>query len=453
MSSPLGTDVSCSVFTPEDAGYSPEVAGFNAAVHHAPDVVVAAESADDIAAAVRFARKHGHRAHVHATGHGARPAVSGGVLISTRRMSGFTIDAEKRIATIGAGTSWAPVIAAAAEHGLAPIAGSSATVGVAGYLIGGGLGPLSRSHGYSSDYLVGATVVTGTGELREGGAGQDADLLWALRGGKLGLGAITELRVRLVPLPALYAGALYFEEANIEAALRAWIDWTHTAHALVTTSVGIVRFPPVEAIPAPFRGRRILGLRFAYPGATDEGTRLAAPLRAAAPVYVDALGVLPPAQIARIHNDPTQPIPSWTTGMLLDRVDQALATVLLGDFGAGTNTPFRALEMRHLGEATRRDVAGGSALGGRSAGFTMSMIAADPALFASDVPRAAERITASVQDWVSSETNLNFAELSAETVARAWPPATRARLAELRRRYDPDGVFAHPDPEIDRLLR
>src|SRR3712207_8521090 len=48
------------------------------------------------------------------------------------------------------------------------IPGSSPNVGVVGYLLGGGLGPLARSHGFSSDYLIGATVVTRSEERRVG---------------------------------------------------------------------------------------------------------------------------------------------------------------------------------------------------------------------------------------------------------------------------------------------
>jgi hypothetical protein len=83
----------------------------------------------------------------------------------------------------------------------------------------------------------------------------------------------------------------------------------------------------------------------------------------------------------------------------------------------------------------------------------LALIAIDPALFASHVPRAVERVRASVRGWLSAETNVNFAELSAEGLAHAWPAATRARLAELRRRYDPDAVFALGQPELDALLR
>ncbi len=161
---------------------------------------------------------------------------------------------------------WKAVIDAADAFGLAPITGSSTNVGVVGYLLGGGLGPLGRSHGFSSDYVRGFTLVTPTGEIVEVGPDQHADLFWALRGGKLGLGIVTSVRVELVPMPELYAGSLAFQGDDIEPAYRAWVAFTATAPDDVTTSAALMHFPPLPFIPEVFRGKDILMLRFARPG-------------------------------------------------------------------------------------------------------------------------------------------------------------------------------------------
>jgi hypothetical protein len=428
---------------PGQPGYAEDVAGFNAAVVHRPEVVVGASSAADVVEAVRLARARGWRLAVHSTGHGAHRPVEGGLLVSTRRLDRVQIDAAAREATAGAGARWGAVVAAAAPHGLAPITGSSPGVGVVGFLLGGGIGPLVRSHGFGSDYLVGATLVTGTGDVVQASADENADVLWALRGGKPRLGVVVDVRLRLVELPALYAGSLFFEEPHIEAALRAWIAWTAEAPPQVTTSVAIFRFPPLDTVPPPLRGRRLLNLRFAYPGDATEGARLAAPLRAMAPTYLDLLGPLPIADVARIFNDPPGPLPAWASGGMVASVDQDFASALLRHVGAGTNTPFLAAEVRHLGEATTRDVAGGSAVGGRGAGCTLGLIGTNPAFFASALPDAEARLMTDLTRWLSPEANGNFA---AHPHVRRVPDVSvpadvSARLADLGRRYDPDGLF------------
>src|SRR5689334_15356010 len=150
---------------PEQAGYDREVAGFNLAVVHRPELVVGASTTAHVAEAVRFARTRGWHVGVHSTGHGLHRPLDKGLLVTTRRLDRVEVDAATHMATLGAGVRWGAVVASAAQYGLAPIAGSSPGVGVVGFLLGGGIGPFARSHGFGSDYLVGATLVTGTGAV------------------------------------------------------------------------------------------------------------------------------------------------------------------------------------------------------------------------------------------------------------------------------------------------
>ena len=437
--SALAARVDGPVLVPGDEGFDAEITPFNLALTHSPDVVVGATSTDDVAEAVRFAEALGLPVNAFAAGHGDAP-VNAGVIISTKRLDAVRIDPAARIATVGGGTQWRAVVAAAAEHGLAPITGASGVVGVVGFLLGGGVGPLARSHGFGSDRLRGATVVTGGGVVVD--TDDHPDLLWALRGGRAGLGVVTEARVALVELATLYGGALFFDEPQIDAAFRAYVDWTAGTDPQVTTSAAIVRFPPFDVVPEPLRGRRMLSLRFAYPGPTAEGERLAAPLRAFAPIHLDALGELPAAEIARIHNDPTEPAPSWVSGSMLAAVDQDFATAYLA---AAEASPFIAVEIRQLGEATTRDVPEGSAVGGRAGAFTLGVVAADPSTFAG-AQAAFDALKSAVAPWISPHTTVNFIGVprSAEQWASAWDADTFAKLAVVRRRYDPERVFPTP---------
>jgi FAD/FMN-containing dehydrogenase len=427
--------------SPDHPDFAATVVPHNRAVTHTPDRAVAVTSTDDAVAAVRLAREQGLPVQVQATGHGALAPVTSGLLVATAGLDSVRVfDGHARL---GAGVRWGAVVGPAAEQGLAPVAGSAPTVGAAGYLLGGGLGPLARSHGFSSDYLVGATVVTGRGDVVDAGDPAHADLLWALRGGKYGLGLVTELRLRLAVLSRLYAGSLFFDTGDIAAAFRGWLAWTADADPRVTTSAAVINFPPFDAVPPPLRGRRLLSVRFAFPGPAAEGEELAAPLRALAPVHLDALGDLPVTDIAKIHNDPTDPAPSWAHGALLDSADDDLATAWLEQ---AATAPFVAVELRHIGAATRRDVDGGSAVGGRTASYTFSAVGVDPSGFAAAMPAAAQRFDEALGPWLSAENNVNFAGQPGTPQRRAacWSADVRKRLDEVRRAYDPDGVFATP---------
>jgi hypothetical protein len=435
--------VSGPVFARGDAGLTDEVACFNTELHHDPDVVVGVASEDDVAAALRFAREYGLAVHIHATGHGTFTPVTSGLIISTKRLDALAVDQQSRLATIGAGLRWRPVIDAAAPFGLAPVTGSSVMVGAVGYTLGGGLGPLARSHGFTSDWVRGFRVVTPAGEVVVADADTNAELFWALRGGKGGLGMVTEMTLALAPIPSLYAGSLFFDGSdNVSAALRVWVAWLAESSSEVTTSAALLRMPDLEIMPPPLRGRNLLNIRFAYPGTAEEGERLAAPLRAAAPVYIDAIGPLPLTEVHTITNDPEVGSPDWSSGTMLTGIDDDLATILLERLGPDSDSPFVIAELRHLGAATTQDTPETTSVGGREGVLTFNMIALDPRGFEA-AARLAPSILAEIAGWVAPVTNVNFAGDPSTHAGfdRSWPPAIGERLATIRGAADPDRLL------------
>jgi hypothetical protein len=440
----LRDSITGTVYLRGEEGLATEVACFNTAIRHDPDIVVAATSEGDVAEAVRFARATGLPVRVQATGHGAESPISGGMIVSTRGLDGLSIDAEAGLARIGAGVRWAPVIVAAAEHGLAPVTGSSTSVGAVGYTLGGGIGPLARRYGFTADWVRGFRVVTADGAIQTADAGTNAELFWALRGGKGGLAIVTEMTLELVPLRTLYGGSVFFEGGAIEPALRAWVDWSTELPDEATTSVVLLSIPDVDGPPPPLRGRTVLSVRFAYPGDAIEGESLFAPIRSAAPVYLDFVAEMPTTAIASIHNDPEEGAPSWIRGYMLDSFDQDAVDALLELAGPGSGSPFLAVELRQLGGATARDPEDGTSVGGRDSAFTLSLLAANPATFAEAAPDRARAIANALQDQISSVTNVNLAGDIADRAAfeKVWPPAVFERLEAARREWDPERVFA-----------
>ena len=430
------------VFVRGDEGMAPAVAAQNTIVLHDPDIAVAVADEADVSAAVRFAAEHRLPVTVQSTGHGAWKPVTAGLMVLTSRLNSVSVDDDERIATIGAGARWSAVIEEAAPFGLAPITGSSPHVGAIGYTLGGGLGPLSRSHGFTADWVHGFKVVIADGSVVIATTAENPELFWALRGGKGGLGIVTEMRLELVPLRTLYAGSLVFDTPDIETALRTWVDWTRTAPDDVTTSIALLSMPPIEEIPEPFRGKFLLSLRFAYPGDPEEGARLLEPLRQAAPVYINGVAEIPTTAMGSIHADPDEPSPIWDLGLLLGRIDQDFVTELLASFGPEANSPFVAAEIRHLGGATHREIEGGSAVGGRNSAFTFTLIGVVPPLF-ERMPVVANAFLERAQRWISPETNINFSARvdTPDHFAEAWPPETFERLARVRTTYDPEGLF------------
>jgi FAD/FMN-containing dehydrogenase len=430
--------------TAGDADYTAGAAASNPAIQHRPAAVVRAASEDDVVETVRFARAEGLPVRIHATGSGARYAYESGILLVVSALDAVTVDPDARTATVGGGARWAAVVAAAAEHGLAPIAPSVPSLGVAGFLVGGGLGLLARSHGFGSDRVVAARVVTGEGEVVEASPNGDVDLFWAIRGGKTGLGVITEIMVSLIELPSLYTGTLFFDLAESTDPFVRWIDWTGRATESLTTSGRIFRFPDIERVPPPLRGKHLFALHVAYPGPADEGERLTASLREFGSIYLDRLGPLSISDLARVGDEISAPAPSYRRGAVLAKADRAFADTLLAVAGPNSELPIAGAEVRHLGGAARRDPGGGTAVGYRDFDYALIVFGLpDRALFDDVLPRTFDRINRELALWISPHTTPNWINdpRSRSEAARAWPAETLVRLDAVRTARDPTGVF------------
>ncbi|GAA3236237.1 FAD-binding oxidoreductase [Actinocorallia longicatena] len=432
------------VLAPGQEGYERETAAFNLAVPQRPALVAVAEDAADIAAAVRFAARHDLPVAVQATGHGAVTRVEGALLIGTRRMDGVSVDPATATARIEAGALLSQVIEAAAPHGLAPLTGSAPGVGAVGYVLGGGLSPIGRTHGYAADHVRALEVVTADGSLRYVDAVTEPDLFWALRGGKGNFGVVTALTVGLFPIVSLYGGALYFDGSLTGPLLRAYRDWSSGLPETVTTSIALLRLPPLPQVPEPLRGRFSVAVRVACLGDRDEAEKLLAPIRAIGEPVLDGVGELPFAAIGMIHADPVDPMPAWERSLLFQDLPDAVLDALAESAGPDAEAPPFVVEIRQLGGALARQAAPANAVGGRSAAYSLLVVGPpEPEELTSLVSPIGRRVLDAVAPWSTGGSLPNFqgAATSPKEVALAWPADVHARLVALKHRYDPAGLF------------
>ncbi|MGP3969180.1 FAD-binding oxidoreductase [Streptomyces sp. 6N223] len=376
----LRDEVRGAVCLPGDDGYGAERTGFNTAADGRPAVAVGAADAGDVRAAVAFATAHGLPVAVRGTGHGTAGTGDGGVLITTRRMTGVRVDPDARRARLEAGVPWGRVVEAAAEHGLAPLSGSAPHVGAVAYTLGGGLPLLGRTFGYAADRVRSLDVVTADARARTVTPDADPELFWALRGARDNFGVVTALEIDLVPLERILGGGLFFDAGapgRAEEILQAWRAWSADLPEETNTSLALVPFPPVPALPEPppgpggpgrypHRGRYVAHIRVAHVGDAARGERLVAQLRALGPRLLDTLAEMPYAESGSIHGDPTQPMGFNGDTAMLDDLDEAAAGHLIAHAGPGAPVPC-VVEVRRLGGALARPPAVPNAVGHRAA--------------------------------------------------------------------------------------
>lgn len=434
------------VFLPGDPDYSSEISPWIASTVHSPDVVVGATCAEDVVAAVRYAIRNDMTVAVQATGHGAATAIEGGVLITTRRMTGVSVDPVRRVARIAAGAKWGAVVAAAAPYGLAPLSGSTTDVGAVGYTLGGGLGPLGRRYGFAADQVRSAEIVTGDGCLRTVDEDDETGLFWGLRGGKTNFGIVTSLEVGLVPVARLYGGALFFDGTDARQVLHAWREWVETVPERMTSSIALLRIPGfAEDAPPPLRGKLTVHVRIAYVGDPADGERLVAPLRAAAPVLLDGVRDMPFTEVDSIHLDPVHPTGAYEGARLLTGFPAAAVDALVDAAGPGVDVPLIFAEVRHLGGALSREPAVPSAVTGRDAAFSLMALGPLAPGLEHVVPGVVNGVVAALAPWHATQRLINFIghDVAPAQVAAAYPPAVAARLQQLKDRFDPHGLFRY----------
>jgi FAD/FMN-containing dehydrogenase len=418
------------VIAPEDRGWDAARAAWNLLADQRPALVVQPADAGEVAETVRYARAHGLHIVTQGTGHGADPLarLDDALLLRTGRLNGVIVDTRRRVALVGAGARWRDVIAAAAPHGLAALHGFAPGVGVAGYVLGGGLGWLARSHGLGSGSVRSFEVVTADGERRRVDRRQEPDLFWALRGGGGAGAVVTSIELDLVALETAYAGALFWPLDRAHDVVHAYREWIAAVPDTLTSSLRLMHFPPLPQLPDELRGRALVQLTLAFTGTPAEGRDLLMPLRRLAP-EIDRVGVIPAAALGAIAGDPEDPMPAATRSRMLATLTPAALDTLL----ALTGPSVPLLEVRHLGGALRHPSDPGA----------VGAVDADALVFGSAIPGPAATddafaTLAKLGPAADRDTLPTFAVPGDVTLTAT----ARERLRAVISAYDPDGALA-----------
>jgi FAD/FMN-containing dehydrogenase len=441
----LGRDLAGPVLLPGDDGYVEEVAGFNRVVTHRPSLVVGATCAADVQAAVRFAGAHGLPTAVLATGHGPSMVIDDSVLITTRRMDDVTIDPIGQTARVDAGVCWGQAVDAAARSGLAPLTGSSPTVGVVGYTLGGGLCvTMGRARGWASDHVRSIDVVTADGVLRHTSPDSEPDLFWALRGGKSNFGVVTALEFALFPVRRIYAGGLVYAGEHAPAVLHAYQQFTTRVPDELTSSIALIRMPDVAAVPEILRGRLTVHVRISYLGSEADGRDLIAPMRAVAPALTDSVRDRPYTEFSGISPGPAEPRATVDNFAGLAELTPATVDAILEFAGPGTDPGIDVIDIRQLGGALARQSGPPSAVVNRDAAFVIFAVASVGNRGSNDRPVSGLDLMHRLGPWLARRKIANFltpADATVQGTRIAFDEPTYARLRSVKARYDPWNIF------------
>jgi len=433
------------ILQPGDAAYAVARRVWNGAIERRPAAIVRCEDAEDVAIAVRLAAEHDTPVTVRGGGHNVagRAVADGALLIDLARMRTVTVDAAGRTAVAQGGALWHDLDLASAAHGLATTGGMISSTGVAGLTLGGGVGWLMRRHGLAIDNLTAAGVVLADGRFVRATAEEHEDLFYGLRGGAGGLGVVTSLEFRLHPLRQVLAGVVIRPASEARATLCAFRDFARQAPDEFCGMVVLGCGPPLPFLDAGWHGRPVVLLAVCWCGEMSTGERALEGLRRFGTVLADHVGPIPYVQWQHLQDGATPPgrAQYWKTvsnADLSDRTIDALAEAV-----AELPTRVTELHVQHLGGAVARVPHAETAFADRSAQFFVNLIGVTPwpEEFA-QVREWVRQLHAQLTPEALPSMQPNFSNQDDGDVTMRFAADKSARLAAIRRRYDPAGLFA-----------
>jgi hypothetical protein len=430
------------LITAADADYHDARKVLYFTVDRRPLAIARVADAEDVATVVDFARDHFLPLAVRSGGHSLAylSVIDNAIVVDLSDMARIEIDPEARIARVQPGATSGDLAGPANEFGLALSTGDTHSVGMGGLTTGGGIGFMVRKYGLAIDNLHAAQVVTAAGDIVTASAEDHPDLFWAIRGGGGNAGIVTEFVFRLAPVSQILGGELMLPASR--EVLRGYVDYAASAPDDLTTIANLMYAPPAPHVPQEHVGKLVLSILVSWTGDVADGERALTPLRALATPLADAVAPIPYPQIYRFTEHQAAPHAASIRMMFADDLtDEALDAALSAMKRA--SSPFSLIQFRGLGGAMARVADDATAFAHRQRRFFVAIIGLW--LDASEDPAVHEAWTAVLWRTFRREGNgvyVNFLEVEGpDRVHEAYPPATYARLAAIKRRYDRGNLF------------
>lgn len=398
----------------------------------APTIIVRPRTDTAVAASIKFAKEHSLVISVRSGGHsGAGHSTNnGGIVIDLALMNKVeVVDEANHIVRIQGGAHWGIAAAELEKHGLAISSGDTTTVGVGGLATAAGIGWMVRKYGLTIDSLVGATVVTASGEILQASDSTNQDLFWGIRGGGGNFGIVTSFEFKAHPTGEVYAGSVIYDFAERGEVLKKWRDYMRTAPEDLSTMI-----MPMPSMPA-FGGQPaalVLLACYANDNA-DDAAKIVDSLKSLGTVLSEDIKKKPYAEVLEDAHPPQGFTVLVNNAFVSDFSDELIATIVQNDT--------QMLQIRSVGGAMNRVDKDATAFAHRS---SETLIIA-PVFMESTASQS--EIDAALAPWrtiakFGQGAYINFFnKWTPIESAAAYPARTFNRLVALKRQYDPENIF------------
>jgi FAD/FMN-containing dehydrogenase len=364
----------------------------------------------------------------------------GGIVLDLSELKALELDTAQRTVWAQTGLTAGELTTELARHGLAIGFGDTASVGIGGITLGGGVGYLARRHGLTIDSLLAAELVTADGQTVRTDAGTHPELFWAIRGGGGNFGAATRLQFQLHELDGVVGGMLLLP-ATVET-IAGFVAAAEAAPEELSAIANILPAPPLPFIPTQVHGRLVIMALICFAGDTQAGQRALVPFRTLATPLADLVRPIGYPEMYPPEEEGFHPTAVGHT-MFLDRLDTRAASTIL-EYLQASDAALRAAQLRVLGGAVARVPDDATAFAHRQRRIMVNLAAFYQG--PEDKPvrqRWLERFATSLSP-VDDGAYVNFlGDDGPARIRQAYPGPTWERLVAVKRRWDPTNLFRH----------
>lgn len=432
----LASRVQGELLLPASPGYDEARSVWNAAVDRRPAAILRCAGTEDVRSALEIAAEQSLEIAVRAGGHSVsgKSVCDGGLVIDLSRLKGVRVEPNGATANVQPGVTLGELVAQIEPRGFLTTTGIVSTTGLSGLTLGGGIGWLMGRYGLACDNLLSAEVVTADRRLLRASTTENADLLWALRGGGGNFGVVTSFTFRLHRSEPILSGmVLHSIDAAVDV-LRFYREYTAAAPDGLTANAALLTSPD---------GYPIAGVAVCWCGPEDEGERVLAPLRRFGPPVVDTISWTPYAAAIRMMDEAAAPglARQYRSGALSGLSDDAIEIMV--EYGRKLTSPLWGyVLLEHMHGAAVRVAADSTAFAQRDVRYFVLL---GPQWSPGDDPTPhaawADQFWAALQPHTTSGVYVNYlGDEDDQRVRTAYGP-NYTRLAQLKRRFDPANVF------------
>jgi FAD/FMN-containing dehydrogenase len=443
----LATALRGDLIRPGDAGYDQARAVYNGMIDKHPAAIARVRDVADVIVCVRFGREHGLDLAIRGGGHNAagQGVADGALVIDMSLLRSTTVSPADHTVRADAGCTWGDVDHATVALGMATPSGFLASTGVAGLTLGGGIGYLTRRFGLTVDNLLSADVVLADGSFVTASETSHPDLFWALRGGGGNFGVVTSFTFRCHDIGEngiIIGGPVLYDLADAAEVMRWYRDLVPSLPEELSGWIALLTIPPAPPFPEELWGRKACGIVWCYTGPHAQADKVLEPIRSFGKPLVVGLHDMPFSALQGAF-DPLYPAGLqwyWRTDFFTEITDKAIE--VHEKFGAQLPTGHSTMHMYPLDGAASRVPSDATAFAYRDGGFAGVIVGVDPD------PANAGLISQWARDYwdelhpeSAGGAYINFMMDEGQERIRASYRGNYARLAQVKRRYDPDNTF------------